>query len=357
MSAVLFTDDGGKLLRMPYFADRAAEDVTARPRKELKKALSSLDMASLVYLDLQGSTAAERRRLLSVVTANPRVRFCIIDPTSVVEDVASLFHAGAVDYLGKKLLSFPPAPRRRDALVAYARRMGSGAEDSVPPAPLDLTSAGKDGWAEVETGREHAFAFLFIEADNAEDLKLRHEPQNLAAAMGTFRDFVERIATLHGGRLWMWSNFGGLALFPLHERSPQAPLCGLRILLSSIFYDCEESLLPGRLSFRLALSVGSTAYNERETGKIISDAVNSIFHLGRKFARPSQFVLTADAYELLPHPLRPFFRPAGTYEGQRIYRMLRPSSVVGVRDAAGAGQPPAREAGRRPAVRRSAGSR
>jgi class 3 adenylate cyclase len=331
MSALVFTDSPLKIRRMPFFSGRGAEDLETRPLKDLKKALLSLEIVPIVYLDMQGRSEAEQGRLLALVADNPRVRFCILDPTSKIADAASVLHAGAIDYLGKKLLSQAPGARvnarRKTALLEYTRRIGKGLSEA---APAYLDNASGDGWKDIEVGREHAFAFLFVEVDDAEEMKLRHEPQNLSAALRSFRDFVERLVTQHGGRLWMWSNFGGLALFPLHERSPQAPVCGLRILLSSVFYDCEESILPGRLSFRLALSVGSTVYNPRETGKIISDAVNSIFHLGRRFARPAQFVLAGDAYELLPQPLRAFFKPAGAYEGQRIHRMLRPVTAAGV---------------------------
>jgi hypothetical protein len=134
----------------------------------------------------------------------------------------------------------------------------------------------------------------------------------------------------------MWSRFGGLVLFPLRDQMPFAPICGVRILLASIFYDVEESLLPGRLSFRMALSVGRIVYHDGDTGRIVSDAVNSIFHLGRRFTRPGQFVLTADAYDLVPAQLRGYFEPAGAYEGRRVLRMLRPTSASGVLQAGNA---------------------
>jgi hypothetical protein len=195
-----------------------------------------------------------------------------------------------------------------------------------------MSAAGSDGWAEIVPGREYRFAFLYIEADDAEELKKRYEPANLASAMETFRGFIDRTVTQHGGRLWMWSRFGGLALFPLRGGTCLAPQCGLRILLSRIFYDVEESLLPGRLSFRMALSVGSTVYQKSNTGGIVSDGINSIFHLGQRFARPGQFLLTEEAFELSPQQLRGYILPAGTYEGRRIMRMLRPVPAVGNRE-------------------------
>jgi len=327
--AVVFTDSPRKILGLPYFRGRGTQDLETRPRRELKKALPSLEMAPLVYVDVGGLPEAEHARILSLISASPRVRFCILDPTGQVSDVAAVFHAGAVDYLGKRIVSARPTAKRRGALQSYARRLGKGFDEPAPA--LDLPASATDGWNDIKPGTEHAFAFLFIEVDDEEEMKKRYEHENLTAALGTFRDFVERIAVQYGGRLWMWSRFGGLVLFPLHERAPHATLCGLRILLSSIFYDCEHSILPGRLSFRMALSVGRTVYNPSDTGKIISDAVNSIFHLGRRYTRPAQFVLTSEAYELVPAPLREFFLPSGSFEGRRIHRLLRPS--VGVREA------------------------
>jgi class 3 adenylate cyclase len=337
MKSVVFTNAPRKVPKLQFLAGRGAQEREIRPFSQLKKALPSLEVAPLVYLDVQGLSEKERLRLLRVIAANPRVRFCILDPAGDMRDVASVFHAGAVDYVGKGMASTRTTAKRRSAPLLYAKRIGVGHDASSPPeVPLDVQAAVSDGWAEIQPGHEHSFAFLFIEVDEAEELKKRHEPENLAAAMATFREFVERIVAQHGGRLWMWSRFGGLVLFPLHEPAPFAPICGLRILLSSILYDVEESLLPGRLSFRMALSVGSTVYHDGDTGRIVSDAVNSIFHLGRRFTGAAQFLVTADAHELVPPQLRGFFQPAGTYEGRRIYRMLRPSSTSGMREAGSA---------------------
>ncbi|MFI5369298.1 MAG: hypothetical protein ACHQ1F_09835, partial [Spirochaetia bacterium] len=123
----------------------------------------------------------------------------------------------------------------------------------------------------------------------------------------------------------------GLALFPLTAAASAAPVCGLRILLSRVFYDIDESLLPGSLSFHMALSVGVTVYQKGDTGRIVSDGVNSIFHLGRKYTQPGQFLMTADACELAPPDLRAHLVPAGSFEGRRVMRMLRPLPSRAVR--------------------------
>ena len=333
MKTPIFTSSPAGLKRLPGFKGKAGEELDFRPFAEFRKSLAQLSDDPVVYVDIRGLTDREQAKLRDLVSANQAVRVGILDPTGSVKDVASLFHAGVVDYIGKPLIAGGIPAARRAAAAAFAGDAeGSDEEERGKTAPQ---GAG-DAWADVQQGKEYAFAFLFVEVDDAEELKKRHEPDNLATAMETFREFVSRIAGQHGGRLWMWSRFGGLVLFPLKAETSHAALCGIRILLASIFYDVEESLLPGRISFRMALSHGTTVYHDSDTGRIVSDAINSIFHLGRRFARPGQFVLSAEALELVPPALRGYCQPVGSFEGRRIVRMLRPSSALGAREADGA---------------------
>ena len=333
MKTPVFTARMAELQRNAGFKGRTAADLDLRPLADFRKQLASMEDEPVVYVDIRGLTGKERTKLLALISANQSVRVGIIDPAGSVKDVAALFHAGVVDYIGKALISSGIPAERRAAAAAFAG-------DEEREQGDEPGTAGRQGstdiWAEVQPGREYTFAFLFVEVDDAEELKKRHEPDNLAAAMDTFREFVSRIAGQHGGRLWMWSRFGGLILFPLKAESCQAAFCGVRILLSSIFYDVEESLLPGRISFRMALSHGATVYQDSDTGRIVSDAINTIFHLGRRFAKAGQFVLSSEALDLVPQPLRAFCVPAGAFEGRRILRMLRPSSTLVVSEASGA---------------------
>jgi hypothetical protein len=334
MKVLVFTRTPSAFSRLRTQKGKNALRVEVLPLAGVQDSIRSSAGEALVYLDLRGLGENERGKTLSLVEKHPDVCFGIIDVSGSVADVAALFHAGAVDYIGKKLGAAALTARRLSKVAEYSRTVDqvSDAVDVSQDMPEPMSASGTDGWAEIIPGREYRFAFLYIEADDAEELKKRYEPANLASAMETFRGFIDRMVTQHGGRLWLWSRFGGLALFPLKGGSSLAPQCGLRILLSRIFYDVEESLLPGRLSFRMALSVGSTVYQKSNTGGIVSDGINSIFHLGQRFARPGQFLLTEDACELSPQPLRGHILPAGTYEGRRIMRMLRPSPSSGTRE-------------------------
>jgi class 3 adenylate cyclase len=321
----VFTRTPAVILRMLSARARKEMNIEAFPLSELREPLPSSAETVLVYLDVRGLSDKERGRALSEIVKNPKVCFGVLDPMGTVKDIAALFHAGAVDYVGKKLTLAAFTAKRAAAVAAYARNANGGQDGAGKgKGQTPVTAPVSDGWLDIVPGREHRFAFLFVEVDDAEELKKRHEPENLAGAMETFRGFVERVVLQHGGRLWMWGRFGGLALFPLHDSTSAAPLCGLRIILSRVFYDVEESLLPGRLVFHLALSVGTTVYQKGDTGRIVSDGVNSIFHLGRKYTQPGQFLLTAEAGELAPPALRAYLVPAGSFEGSRIMRMLRP---------------------------------
>jgi class 3 adenylate cyclase len=306
-----------------------------RPISEMKKVLAELPADGLVYLDVTGLSEPERLRTLTAAVKLAGRCIGILDPAGKVKDVAALFHAGAVDYVGKGLgLKALTAKRLKSVSGFAARGTGTGpgaSAGAVDNAAAETAGAG-DGWAGVKEGREHSFAFLFIEVDDAEEMKKRYEPANLASAMETFRDFVARIVTPFGGRQWMWSRFGGLVLFPLREQETPALLCALRILLLRVFYDTEESPLPGMISFRMALSTGSTVYHANDTGKIVSDGINSIFHLGRRHAQPGQFLVSAEAAAMAPEPLRPYLVGAGTYEGRRIFRFLQPIAGAGGRE-------------------------
>lgn len=322
----------GKKRRQQAAANRGGKGLAIEFHSldQLSEMIPTLPEGTLAYIDLSGMSLHERESTLTIIPRNPQILFGVIDPTGQIIDIASLFHGGAVDYIGKKLGSTRLTAKRIARVLSYAEAGGeAGEEEETAEAPAargqapSIEAAAVDGWARIVPGKEYPFAILFVEIDNEEELK-RHEPENLAGAMETFRAYVERIAQPLGGKPWMWSRTGGLVLFPLTEGSNLAPVCGLRLLMSRIFYDVEESPLPGRISFHLALATGTTIYRERDTGDIISDSLNSVFHLGKRYTKPGQFFISSEAMNLVSEKLKALCVPSGTYEGRRIHRMIPP---------------------------------
>jgi hypothetical protein len=132
---------------------------------------------------------------------------------------------------------------------------------------------------------------------------------------------VDRGVSPYGGKIWMWSGFGGIVLFPFSQRNCIPIVCALRLLLWRPLYDVEESPLPNYLSFRMALSIGSMVYREKRTGGIVSDGLNTVFHLGQRFTDPGRFTLSADVLDMAPDRLKEYCLPAGVFEGQKVFRL------------------------------------
>jgi class 3 adenylate cyclase len=210
--------------------------------------------------------------------------------------------------------------KRVREVVNFARAMGREAGEA---SEEDEFSAAR-GWDEIIEGRTYPFFFLFLEVDDAEDMKRRYGAELLARALETFRAFIERSVSLYGGKIWTWAGFGGIALFPYADGNFAPLVCAMRVLLWLPFYDVEESPLPNSLRFRMALSSGPMTYREKKTGAVISDALNSVFHLGQRFTEPGSFSMTADVHKMAPDCLKSFCVPSGVFEGRKIFRMHTP---------------------------------
>ena len=170
------------------------------PLSEMKRTLAGLGEETLVYIDFRGLAERDRRKYLAAAVKQAGRRVGVLDTEGRVKDVAALFHAGAVDYVGKALGAAALTARRLKAVAAHvALQPEATAPKAAPRTVPELAApASGDGWASIREGREHTFAFLFIEVDDAEEMKKRYEPANLASAMETFRGFIERMVTPPG---------------------------------------------------------------------------------------------------------------------------------------------------------------
>jgi hypothetical protein len=125
--------------------------------------------------------------------------------------------------------------------------------------------------------------------------------------------------------VWMWMDFCGLVLIPFDGERCEAVLSCLRMVMNRAITSVEDCELGMLLSFRIALHIGNTVYRARgDTGSIISDSINSIFHLGQKFARPGHYLLTENVEPFIPSGVRDLFKGEGVYEGRMIYRFALP---------------------------------
>lgn len=311
--------------RAPVRAGRRG--VEHAPPSRLAQIVAGLAPGDLLYLDLSAFTAAEAGATLKRLLAREEVLLGVVDPKRTVKDVPALFHEGAVDYVDATAWKQGILPRRLNRVVAYARSLRRYPEEAAREAPATAARrpSGPD-FARLREGEEYTFSLLFIEIEGGESLEQRFGAANLSEALASFRAYVDRSIAPFGGRTWIWSRFGGVALFPFDGRREQAAPCGLSMILYKHLYDIEESRFPHFVSWKMAAHVGEVPWRERATGTLVSDALNSVFHLGQQFVPAGSFFVTDDVRALAGDPLRAFFLPAGSYEGHRIWRMRRPLS-------------------------------
>ena len=60
-----------------------------------------------------------------------------------------------------------------------------------------------------------------------------------------------------------------------------------------------------------------------ETGDVVSEDVNFVYHLGAKHTRPGELTMTRTAFSFVPSGLQGIFIDRGTFEGHEIRGMRR----------------------------------
>lgn len=113
-------------------------------------------------------------------------------------------------------------------------------------------------------------------------------------------------------------------LYPFSPDSTDFIYSVFRMRLFKKLYDVEDSLFPNFLSMRMVLYVGNLVYVKENTGRVVSDTLNSLFHIGQKYAEKGNSYITEEVFQFIPVPLKTFFVPAGDFDGRRIMRMKAP---------------------------------
>jgi hypothetical protein len=289
--------------------------------KDLKKGIKALGKDTLLYLDISAMTASEARKQIAALAKDRAIPFGIIDPKGLLSDIAEIFHAGGMDYIGKAEAKEGVPFKRIDRTMAYLERHFAQDKECEEGA-RDGKYITSTGWKNVRSGEEYSFCFMYLELDNRQKLKSRFSAEQLERVSREFHDYVQRQVAPLQGKVWMWMDFFGLILFPFDGKSCEAIRLAFMLMLGQRSASGDECRYDFLLSFRSAIHIGNTVYEARgDTGKIISDSINSIFHLGQKYARPGNLYLTEDVREFVPAGLEKSFLTDGVYEGREILRM------------------------------------
>ncbi len=308
------------------------EVVMVAPAK-LEDALGEAPEDSFFYLDAASFSATDLISLVSRIAAERSGWVGVLDPDGSIDDPALVFFAGGSDYLPAAQMESVIPEERLERLIRYidplpletdgseSRREAALIETFEPP-PREIRS-GRD-WSGVQNGNEYTFWFLYAHLEDTGRYTVKTSAEFGEQADQQFRDQLVAECGRFGGRIWMWQRFSGLLLFPFDGERCMPIIPMFRLVMNRAIYTTERTTGKYVLSFRLALHLGNSTYREvGDTGEVVSDDVNYIYHLGAKNTASGQVSVTRTALSYVPAGLHSYFVPAGIFEGQETYAMKR----------------------------------
>jgi hypothetical protein len=297
------------------------------PHDELARAVrhAAAKPEALLYVDIGETNDQQLKRLLGRLRNALPCRFGIIDTHDRMTDVAEPFHESAIDYLGSSLLR---SGFRMTRLRRLARLLPSAPVDPLPShVPeyhhQDVIPSGCD-WSGIADGDVYTFIMVYAGIDQPGDLRRKSSEQTHAGLRACFRTMLERAFAEYGGRVWMAKGDEALLLFPFDGRRITPFIPALRLLLNRPVIITEEYSRSGELnlSWRLAMHLGNTTYaSGRNTGTIVSESVNFLFHLGSRFLGPGALAVTEACHALLPQRLQSLMVRQKPFESVPVYTL------------------------------------
>lgn len=326
MSAFVFALETGTRSKAPTSGKGAVE---LRPIDEIKA--YKAERGDIAYVDLGGLDAAAARKAIQAIRKRcQESAWGVVDPEGSIEDVASLFHDGAADYIGKTLAADGVTKARVKAALAFHSCCRPGAECADEPVEVGASADDGDytgkfpGWKALKAGKVYPFYFLFASVGGQTNLKTRLGEAGYATLRDRVRALLSQTLLEADAMLWMETDSSGLYLLPPSRASAEAAVRSLtRLLLSTPLVAYEKLGLPISVEFTFAMHRGKTEYAPPgKTGTIVSDAVNFIFHLGAKRAASACLSSSAEA-AAIPAQLADLYVADGVFEGRKLVRSRR----------------------------------
>lgn len=270
------------------------------------------DKNTIYYLDITGIKKAEIEKQVKKYNTNGHY-FAIIDLKNSYTDIAWFFHNNACDYLTKDMLAKPLPEKRMQSIMKL-----KGITPKTQHAHNYILA--KDSWKGIVPGNEYTFCFLFIEILDIGELKKHIGSEHLNQKIFSFRRYVEELLYQDDGRCWMWMDATGLFIFPFNGTSVPAIYSAIRLIVNRLIISLEHTVFNQIIRYRIAMHIGNTVYQPRgKTGTIISDCINSLFHLGQKYTDEDGLFITEDVYSFLNEKTKKIFMKAKPFEGRQIY--------------------------------------
>jgi len=308
--------------KLSPFKDAKKDKPVIFSYKEIKQEYQRIEPESILYFDISAMKEADFKKIIKQFSVRKDIRYGIIDSKTAFADIAHFFHMGFSDYIGKELLKTGVSVKRLTNIENFSEIDKNEAKET---ALLLKHKPALNGWKDVKSGSEYTFFFIFIQLDNQKELKGYFSGNSFHGFRQKFHDIIERKSKSIDGKIWMWEDFGGLILVPFDGKQNNIIEFIFRLYLDKIFLYADEMQMDEvTLSFKTVIHMGNTVYKNRgNTGTVIADSVNSIYHIGYKFAEPDSFLITEEVKEFIPEYLTSYFKEAGEYEGRQLFRMRK----------------------------------
>lgn len=293
---------------------------------------------NISYIDASGLDDAQLKKIfLQIKKSCKNSPWGVIDFKGSIKDSASLFFEGASDYLGpaflknlkvdakryKTLFSFYKSTflsnnRNNNENEKSGKSTGSFLKNGIKMPPSSVFP----GWNKMQSGKTAPFYLLYCSLKAKTALDLRLDPKSLSQVHKKFVSYLDDNFAEADGLLWMDTGTDCLFLIPPKIKSVEAAAesC-LRMIISAPLAASETLGVSFPVNFIFALHYGSVSYKPPgKTGTVVSDAVNSVFHLGAKKAEPGRFTISNDLPEAsIQKSIHDLFIECGEYEDRKIW--------------------------------------
>lgn len=325
MDIILCTDNKKTMAWFAPLERSRKYTLTVCSPEDLADFLKKSNSRYLLYLDLSSFTVDEWEKQFKLLVRKETLRLAVVDPKHVVTDPGALFHAGAVDYLSRRVAESDITVKRAEAAAALKPFPENENHEDHVLLQKDKWIPAVNGWKDIREGREYSFFMLYLELDMLDEWKKKSGATHLEDIQEIFHRHIERTFTPAGGHIWMWMNTGGVVLFPFDgTRCPCIEAC-LRLILNRRIISIEEYGYNDLITYTMAVHLGNTVYKTRgDTGEIVSDAINFLFHVAKKKARREHLYVTENVLPFLAPGLKELFHDDGTFEGVKIFTSRLP---------------------------------
>jgi hypothetical protein len=291
--------------------------------------------ADFFYIDVTGITDTGLKKLFTQTkNISKNIPWGIIDPKGSINDTAALFFDGVSDYLGPKFfkasqkidskrIKIALQWRKDEIIKSKTTKENEHTENAFLKTGVKFPPANIfPGWKKMTAGKTIPFYLLYCSFRGKTQLETRFEEKALPQIHKRFTGLLDYYFKDSEGINWIDTGRDCLFLIPPKAKNIEQIIkdC-LRMIICAPIITMETLAIKVPVNFVFVLHYGSISYKPPgKTGTVVSDAVNTIYHLGTKKALQGRLTVSTEVPDgTIPKLLEDCFVSAGDYKGLKIW--------------------------------------